>query len=94
MIQSFKSKAAEDIYHGWSSREALKIPSSLWKASGRKMDMLNAARLITDLKVPPGNRLEALKGNLKGKWSIRINDQFRLVFVFKDGNTCDVEIAD
>jgi proteic killer suppression protein len=56
--------------------------------------MINAAHVITDLKVPPGNRLEALRGNLAGYYSIRINDQFRIVFKFRDGQAMEVEIAD
>ncbi len=94
MIQSFASKTAEDIYHGESTRDARKIPQGLWKIAGRKLDMLNAAVQLRDLKVPPGNRLEELKGKERGKRSIRINDQYRIIFVFKDGNAYEVEIDD
>lgn len=94
MIKSFGSKATEDIYHGENSRESRRIPQTIWKVTCRKLDMLNAVMQLGDLKAPPGNRLEALKGDLKGKYSIRINDQYRILFVFKDGNAFEVEIAD
>ena len=94
MIVSFRTKGTEDIFHGITSREALKIPQNLWPAAVRKLDMLNAAGSISDLKVPSGNRLEALKGSWKGKWSVRVNEQFRMVFEFRDGNAYKVEIMD
>ena len=94
MIRNFKSRAAEDIYNGYSSRDARKLPQALWKLVCRKLDMLNAAMSLADLKIPPANRLETLRGDLKGKYSIRINDQYRIVFGFKDGNAYEVEIAD
>jgi len=94
MIINFKSQAAQDIYDGINSKEARKIPASVWKVAQRKLDMVNAALNIRDLKIPPGNRLEALKGNRKGFYSVRINDQYRIVFRFKDGNGYDVEITD
>ena len=94
MIIRFKTKGTEDVFHGTVSREALKIPQNLWPAASRKLDMLNAAGSISDLRVPPGNRLESLKGSLKGKWSIRVNQQFRIVFEFRDGNAYEVEIVD
>lgn len=96
MIKSFGTKGTEDIYHGISSREARKIPQDLWRAARRKLDMMSASVELKDLQVPPGNRLEALKGNLKGKHSIRINDQYRVIFIFKDGNAYayEVEITD
>ena len=94
MIKSFGSKGTEDIYHGENSREARKIPQTIWKATCRKLDMLNAAIQLEDLKAPPGNRLEALKGGLKGKYSVRVNDQYRILFSFKEGNVYEVEITD
>jgi len=94
VIASFGSKATEDIYHGLDSKEARRIPQSCWKAAGRKLDMIDAARELTDLKAPPGNRLHPLKGNLKGCYSISVNDQYRIVFEFKDGNAFKVEITD
>ena len=94
MIINFKSQATEDIYDGINSKEARKIPQTAWKVAQRKLDMINAALNISDLKVPPGNRLEALKGDLDGFSSIRINDQYRVIFRFKDSNAYDVEITD
>ena len=94
MIINFKSQATQDIYDGISSKEARKIPLTIWKVAQRKLDMINAALNLTDLKVPPGNRLEALKGDLEGFHSVRINDQYRIIFRFKDSNAYDVEITD
>lgn len=94
MIVDFKSKAAQDIYDGASSKEARKLPQGIWLVARRKLDMLNAAVTLKDLSVPPANRLESLRGNLKGKYSIRVNDQHRIVFEFRDGNAYDVEIVD
>ena len=94
MIQSFKSKGTADLYHGISSREARKLPQTLLRAALRKLDMLNAAKVIQDLRIPPANQLEKLKGQLAGSYSIRINDQFRVVFRFEDGNAHDVQIID
>ena len=94
MIKSFGSKGTKDLFHGIPSREARRIPQTIWRVAWRKLDMLNAAVQLEDLRVPPGNRLEALKGEKKGKYSIRINDQYRIVFTFKEGNASEVEIMD
>jgi proteic killer suppression protein len=94
MIINFKSRSSQDVYDGINSKEARKIPQTLWGAAQRKLDMLNAAVNLADLKAPPGNRFEALMGKGKGQYSIRINDQYRVVFRFKDGNAHDVEIVD
>jgi len=94
MILSFRNQATEDIYHGSDSKAARSVPQGLWKVAVRKLDMINAAHVLGDLKVPPGNRLEALKGKWKGSHSIRINDQYRIVFLWTDGNAKDVGIVD
>jgi proteic killer suppression protein len=94
MILSFRDRTTEDIYDGTDSKGARSIPRPIWKIAIRKLDMLNAAYDIRDLKVPPGNRLEALKGTWKGYHSIRINDQYRIVFQWVEGNARDVLIAD
>ena len=94
MIINFKSQATQDIYDGISSKEARKIPLTIWKVAQRKLDMINAALNITDLRVPPGNKLEALKTDLEGFHSVHINDQYRIIFRFKDSNAYDVEITD
>jgi len=94
MIISFKSKATHDIYDGVSSRDARQFPTTIWRVAQRKLDMLNAAVVLSDLKVPPGNRLHPLQGDKKGHYSISINDQFRIIFQFRDCNAYEVEITD
>jgi len=95
MIQSFKDAGTNDIFNGVNSREARKkCPSSLWKIAGRKLDQLDSVTSPQDLKVPPGNQLEALSGNRKGQYSIRVNDQYRICFKWTDQGPDDVEIVD
>jgi proteic killer suppression protein len=94
MIVNFGDEATEDIFHGENTKAARRFAQTLWKVASRKLDMLNAAHELRDLMVPPGNQLEALKGTLAGRHSIRINDQFRIVFHWKDGNAHDVRITD
>jgi proteic killer suppression protein len=94
MILNFQDRTTEDIYHGDDTKAARSIPRTIWKVAARKLDLLNAARDVQDLKVPPGNRLEMLKGNRKGWYSIRINDQYPIVFQWNDGNAKDVGIVD
>jgi proteic killer suppression protein len=94
MIRSFRDRGTEDFFHGVSSKAARRLPQNLWKVAHRKLDMVNAAHALNDLAVPPANRLEALKGDLKGHHSIRINDQYRVVFKWLDGNAYDVRIED
>ena len=80
MIASFGDGATEDLYHGRPTSRAKRFPRDVAEAALIKMDMLNGAASMLDLRSPPGNRLEALKGDLKGCHSIRVNDQWRLVF--------------
>lgn len=96
MIESFKNQGTQDIFEGISSKSARKTcPQALWKAAIRKLDLLDAVVCLDDLKVPPGNRLEPLKGNRQGQFSIRINDQYRICFVWSEKNAaCDIEIVD
>ena len=94
MILEFGDQTAADIFHGENTKAARRIPPVVWRVAGRKLDLLNAAHELHDLKVPPGNRLEALRGKLAGFHSIRINDQFRIIFVWADGNAKDVRITD
>ena len=94
MIKSFGNKAAETIYHGTTSRHARKLPTKLHKKAKRLLDQMNAAPTINFLKVPPGNRLEKLSGNYKEFWSIRINDQWRIVFRWLDDHAHDIAIVD
>jgi toxin HigB-1 len=94
LIQSFGDKRTEDLFQGISNRETRKFPADLIKVAVRKLDMLNAAYQLDDLRSPPGNRLEALKGDLKGFYSIRINDQWRIIFQWQNGNVLAVKIVD
>jgi proteic killer suppression protein len=94
MIKSFASKATEEIYHGVSSKSAKSFPESIWGVAQRKLDMINAAHLLSDLRIPPGNRLERLKGNMSSYHALRINDQFRIVFRWVDGHAFEVTIVD
>ena len=94
MIRSFGNKTAEDIFNGDNTKEARKLPRMLWNSASRKLDQVNAAFQLIDLKMPPGNRLEALRGNLVGHHSIRINDQYRIIFRWVDGDAHDVRIED
>lgn len=91
MIQSFADKETSRIWDGERSR---KLPSDIQPTALRKLRMLNQARQLQDLRVPPGNRLEALKGNREGQHSIRINDQWRICFIWTQGGPANVEIAD
>jgi toxin HigB-1 len=95
MIQSFVSPGTEDIFNGIDSKIARKTcPQSLWKVAIRKLDQLDSVTTLEELKIPPGNNLEALKGDRKGQYSIRINDQYRICFVWKPAGPDDVEIVD
>ena len=91
MIRSFKCKETEKIF---SRRFSGKLPHSMQRVALRTLRILNRSMDLNDLRVPPGNRLEALKGDRKGQHSIRINDQFRICFVWKDNDAYDVEIVD
>lgn len=91
MIKSFADKETEKLYLTGKCR---KLDIAVSQVSLRKLDYVNAAKSLTDLKIPPGNRLEALKGGYKGKYSIRINDRYRIVFRFEGSNAYDVEIID
>ncbi|MCX5963866.1 MAG: type II toxin-antitoxin system RelE/ParE family toxin [Cyanobacteria bacterium] len=91
MIQNFKDKEVQKIFERQRSR---KLPSEIQPVALRKLRMLNRAETLQDLRVPPANRLERLVGNRVGQYSIRINDQWRICFGWKDGDATDVEIVD
>lgn len=91
MIKSFKCKETEKI---WNEEFSKKLPNDIQKKALAKLIMLNSAEILTDLTVPPNNRLEALKGNRQGQHSVRINDQFRICFKWLDNHSFDVEIVD
>jgi proteic killer suppression protein len=94
MIVSFGDRATEDLYHGRPTSRAKRLPRDVAAAALVKMDIINAAAAILDLGAPPGNRLEALKGDLKGLHSIRVNDQWRLVFRWEGNDAHDVRLMD
>ena len=94
MIVSFADEATEALFHGDRGKAIRRLPPEIRSAATRKLDILNAARELRDLLVPPGNHLEALRGDLKGKHSIRVNDQWRLVFRWEPGDAHEVEIVD
>ncbi|NKQ36303.1 MAG: type II toxin-antitoxin system RelE/ParE family toxin [Chloroflexi bacterium] len=91
MIQSFKDKEAEQIFRRQRSR---KLPLDIQQTALRKLRMLNRAVTINDLRVPPANRLEKLKGDRAGQYSIRINNRWRICFNWRDGDAFAVEIVD
>lgn len=94
MIRSFADATTQDIFDGENSKAARKLPRELHDKARRMLDLINAATRLDDLRVPPGNRLEALKGNFKGFHSIRINDQWRIIFRWLDGDADAVQIVD
>ena len=91
MIKSFRCKETEKIYNREYSR---KLPSEIQRNAMKKLWMIDASTNINTLRVPPSNCLEALKGNRKGQYSVRINKQWRICFTWKAGNAFDVEIVD
>lgn len=91
MIRHFADKETERV---WNEERSRKLPPDIQDTALRKLQLLDAADKIEDLRNPPGNRLEPLKGNRKGQWSIRINGQWRICFVWSDGNAEKVEICD
>jgi toxin HigB-1 len=95
MIISFRDKATEDVFNGINSKDARKAcPRTLWQIAARKLDQIDSAQSLDDLEVPPGNRLEALSGNRNGEYSIRVNEQYRICFVWDASGPCHVEITD
>lgn len=91
MIVSFSDKRTAAIFQGLEVRG---LPREIQQTARRKLKIIDAALTVESLRVPPGNRLEALKGSRKGQWSIRINDQWRICFCWHDGHAFEVEIAD
>ncbi len=90
MIKSFRCRDTQKLF----ARQPVRRFKAIESVARRKLEMLDAAARIEDLRVPPGNRLEALSGDRKGQHSIRVNDQWRVCFVWRDGNAEDVEIVD
>jgi toxin HigB-1 len=94
MIVSLGDKTTEQIFHGVDSKAARKIARVLWARVQSKLDLLNASTTVEDLRVPPSNRLEKLRGDWAGFYSLRVNDQYRIVFRFAGGNAFDVQCTD
>jgi len=94
MIVSFGDKTTEDIFHGHDTKAARRIAQVLWVRIQAKLDLLNASITLEDLRVPPSNRLEKLRGDWGGFYSVRVNDQYRLVFRFMNGGASDVRCTD
>jgi proteic killer suppression protein len=95
MIRSFRDAATEDLFYGRDTKAARRrIPTTLWLLASRKLDAVDQAGELRDLRVPPGNRLEALRGDRQGQHSIRINNQYRICFRWTDSGPDEVEIVD
>jgi proteic killer suppression protein len=94
LIRNFVDKTARDVYDGTNSRYSRKLPRELHAKARRLFDQINAAPSLEFLRVPPGNKLEKLVGNMKGDWSLRINNQWRIVFRWENNDAYDVRIVD
>jgi toxin HigB-1 len=95
MIWSFKNTGTEDIFNGKNTKEARKIcPQNLWDVACRKLDQLDSVVSVEELRIPPGNRLELLKGERTGQYSIRINEKYRICFYWLENQPWEVEIID
>jgi proteic killer suppression protein len=95
MIQSFKNAGTEDIFNGKNTPAARRIcPENVWRITARKLDQLDSVTKLSELKIPPGNRLEPLSGERKGQHSIRINDQYRICFIWTEHGPDQIEIVD
>jgi proteic killer suppression protein len=95
MIVSFKDQATEDMFNGVNSKAARKAcPKTLWRITSRKLDQLDSVQQLEELKVPPGNRFEKLSGNRKTEYSIRINEQYRICFMWGESGPINVEVTD
>ena len=94
MISSFGDSTTAEIYHGSDTKAARRIRRELWDRVQHKLDLLNACTSVEDLRIPPANRLEKLRGNLAGFYSIRVNQQYRIVFKFANGNCEEVRCTD
>ena len=95
MIKSFAGVGTEDIFNGRNTKGARKIcPRDLWRVAARKLEQLDSVGQIEELRIPPGNRLEVLSGDRKGQFSIRINDQYRVCFLWTEDEPDAVDIVD
>jgi len=95
MIKSFVGAGTEDIFNGRNTKDARKTcPRDLWRIAARKLEQLDSVTLLEELRIPPGNRLEALSRDRKGQFSIRINDQYRICFGWTEDGPNAVEVID
>lgn len=94
MIRTLGDDTTRDIWNGVNSKAARRIPTALWPIVRRKLDQIDVVTRIDDLRVPPGNSLHALTGNLRGQHAIRVNDQYRIVFRFQGADAFDVRCVD
>ena len=94
MIQSFGDVATEHVFYAEDSKQARTIPKEIWPVVRRKLSYLHGAATVADLRMPPANRLEALKGSHAGRFSIRANDQYRITFRFEAGQAWEVRCED
>jgi toxin HigB-1 len=95
VIATFKDEGTEDVFDGRNTKKARKAcPQNQWRVAFRKLDQINQAAELNDLRVPPGNRLEELRGNRERQHSIRINDQYRVCFAWTERGAEEVEIVD
>lgn len=95
VIQSFANRATEDVFNDRRSSRARRIcPTDIWRVARRKLDQLDSVSELAHLSIPPGNRLESLTGDRRGQHSIRINDQYRVVFTWSANGPAEVEITD
>jgi proteic killer suppression protein len=95
VIRSFRNAGTQDVFNGADTKTARRtcVPT-IWRVAQRKLESRDSAEALVDLRIPPGNRLETLKGDRLGQHSIRINDQYRICFVWTDAGPTDVEIVD
>jgi len=94
VIRTLADETTRDIWNGVNSKAARRIPSQLWPIVRRKLDQIDAVTRVDDLKAPPGNRLHALAGALRGWHAVRVNDQYRIVFRFERADAFDVRCTD
>ena len=94
MIQSFADGTTADIFRERNTKDARRVPQTLWRIVQRKLKMLDVAARIDDLKSPPGNRLKPLRGQMSGRYSLRVNDQYRVAFRWENGHAFEVAVED
>jgi proteic killer suppression protein len=95
MVISFRDEGTEDVFNGRNTQAARKVcPQNVWRIAVRKLDQLDSVESLEELRIPPGNRLEALRGERLGQFSIRINDQYRICFIWADQGPSKAEIVD